>query len=431
MPISNGMNLAGLLGSSANIRSQYVAASVSTLADMDALIAKTGMAVGDQAYVQSNNKLYLYNGTGWYLVATVENAQPTAISGVESVYALASDGTATTITAVSEDPDGFPLTWSYAVTTGSLGNTATVSQADNVFTITPSTDEANAGEFSITFSVTDGATGVVSAVSAFTLAFGWTVDLSNVTYDNKSFAVTGNGLYNLDLAFNNDGTKMYVLIYTTDTLYQYSLTTAWDVSTASYDNVSFSFSSQDSVPYSFTMTPDGTKIIVQGNSNFSIFQYSLSTAFDLSTISYDNVSLSAAVDHFSNGRVRFGQNGEKMFMKGGNNVYQYSLSTAYDISTASYNNVSFDVGSQFEIPTAFAFDLSGTKMYAVGLGNTKIHQYTLSTGFDLSTASYDNVTLNYSSQVNKGGGMVFSQSGHKFYMTSDNTDTVYQYSTGL
>ena len=40
MPISNGMNLARLLGSSTNIRSQYVAASVSTLADMDALIAE-------------------------------------------------------------------------------------------------------------------------------------------------------------------------------------------------------------------------------------------------------------------------------------------------------------------------------------------------------------------------------------------------------
>ena len=137
MPISNGMNLARLLGSSTNIRSQYVAASVSTLADMDALIAKTGMAVGDQAYVQSNNKLYLYNGAGWYLVATVENAQPTTISGVESVYALASDGTATTITAISNDPEGFPLTWSYAITTGSLGSTATVSQTDNVFTDYP------------------------------------------------------------------------------------------------------------------------------------------------------------------------------------------------------------------------------------------------------------------------------------------------------
>ena len=256
-------------------------------------------------------------------------------------------------------------------------------------------------------------------------------DLSTASYDSVSFSVSSQDTTPHDIVFNNDGTKMYVLIFTTDTLYQYSLTTAWDVSTASYDNVSFSFSSQDSVPYSFTMTPDGTKIIMQGNSNFSIFQYSLSTAFDLSTISYDNVSLSAAVDHFSNGRVRFGQNGEKMFMKGGNNVYQYSLSTAYDISTGSYDNVSFDVSSQVSTPIAFAFDLSGTKMYAVGLGNTKVHQYTLSTAFDISTASYDNVTLNYASQVSKGGAMTFSQSGHKFYMTSDNTDTVYQYSTGL
>ena len=206
MPISNGRNLAKLLGSSANIRSRYVApvesgSSVSTLADMDALIAETGMTTGDQAFVQENNKLYLYNGTGWYLVATVENAQPTTISGVESAYSLANDGTATVITAVSEDPEGFPLTWSYAVTTGSLGSTATVSQTDNVFTITPSTDTANAGEFSITFSVTDGSTGVVSAVSAFTLAFSI---LSQASYDNVSFSVASQDGYPWGFVFNTD-----------------------------------------------------------------------------------------------------------------------------------------------------------------------------------------------------------------------------------
>ena len=84
---------------------------------------------------------------------------------------LATDGTATTITAVSTDPEGFPLTWSYAVTTGSLGSTATVSQADNVFTITPSAANADAGTFSVTFSVTDG-TNITTQVADFTLAFG-------------------------------------------------------------------------------------------------------------------------------------------------------------------------------------------------------------------------------------------------------------------
>ena len=143
------------------------------------LTAATGMSTGDMAYVTANNKLYLYTGSGWFLVATVQNNSPTAITGVASTVDLAKDGTATTITAVSTDPDGYALTWSYSVTTGSLTNgggaTATVSQADNVFTITPTTTTSYGGEFSITFSASDG-TNTATAISAFTLVFeyNWT-----------------------------------------------------------------------------------------------------------------------------------------------------------------------------------------------------------------------------------------------------------------
>ena len=149
-------------------------------ATMALLAAATGMSTGDMAYVTANNNLYLYTGSGWFKVATVENNSPSAITGVAAATTLADDGTATVITAVSTDPEGFPLTWSYSVTTGSLTNgggaTATVSQSANVFTITPTTTEAYAGTFSITFSATDGVNGAVNAVSAFTLAFGfdWT-----------------------------------------------------------------------------------------------------------------------------------------------------------------------------------------------------------------------------------------------------------------
>jgi len=143
-----------------------------TVANMAGLIALTGMSTGQIALVSALNRVFMYTGTGWFKIADMTNATPTDITGVDASYALAIDGTPTTITAVSTDPEGFPLTWSYAVTAGSLGSTATVAQADNVFTITPSTTEAHAGTFSITFSVTDGATGAVSVVSAFTLAFG-------------------------------------------------------------------------------------------------------------------------------------------------------------------------------------------------------------------------------------------------------------------
>jgi len=154
-----------------DIKYQPAGSATATYSDMAALIAATGMSAGDQALVTALNKVFMYTGTAWYLVATMTNDSPTAITGVNGAYSLATDGTATTVTAVSTDPEGFPLTWSYAVTTGSLGSTATVSQTDNVFTVTPSSAEADAGSFSITFSVTDGATGAVSAVSSFTLAF--------------------------------------------------------------------------------------------------------------------------------------------------------------------------------------------------------------------------------------------------------------------
>lgn len=145
--------------------------STQQLSTMSDLISLTGMATGDMAFVDSNKNLFYYNGTGWFKVATVTQDSPTAITGVNGTYSLANDGTPTTITAVSTDPEGFPLTWSYAVTSGSLGSTATVSQTNNVFTITPSTDTAHAGSFSITFSVTDGVSSATSVVSAFTLVF--------------------------------------------------------------------------------------------------------------------------------------------------------------------------------------------------------------------------------------------------------------------
>jgi hypothetical protein len=147
------------------------AGAASSVTAMTDLVALTGMTTGQTALVTSLNRIFMYTGSGWFKIADMVNESPTAITGVNAAITLATDGTASVITAVSTDPEGFPLTWSYAVTTGSLGSTATVSQADNVFTITPSSTEADAGTFSITFSVTDGATGAVNAVSAFTLAF--------------------------------------------------------------------------------------------------------------------------------------------------------------------------------------------------------------------------------------------------------------------
>lgn len=105
---------------------------------------------------------------------TMVNAGPTPITGINSSYVLNGRGGADTVlTAISADPDGFPLTWSYTITSGSLNGT-TIAQADNVFTINPhDTQDAN---FELTISASDGANAATKAVS-FSLAHMPQVDI--------------------------------------------------------------------------------------------------------------------------------------------------------------------------------------------------------------------------------------------------------------
>ena len=145
------------------------------VADMAALVAVTGMAAGDKALVTGLNKLFMYTGSAWYLIATMTNSSPTAITGANATYTLASDGTATTITLVSTDPEGGPLTWAQTVSVGNLNGT-TISNVDNVFTVTP--HASNATTFSLQFSATDMVSGIATVVSAFTLSFGFGGTLS-------------------------------------------------------------------------------------------------------------------------------------------------------------------------------------------------------------------------------------------------------------
>ena len=78
---------------------------------------------------------------------------------------------------------------------------------------------------------------------------------------------------------------MYIIGNNTDAVSQYSLSTAWDISTASYDSISFSVSNEDSFPLSLKFKPDGTKMYIIGYTGSTIFQYTTgSTA--TATLSY-------------------------------------------------------------------------------------------------------------------------------------------------
>jgi len=260
---------------------------------------------------------------------------------------------------------------------------------------------------------------------------GETYDLANASYDSKSFSVGSQETFPSSLVFKPDGTKMFVVGYGNDAIFQYSLSTAWDVSTASYDSVSFNVSSQEPNSQGLFIKPDGTKFWITGNSD-KVWQYSMSTAWDISTASYDSVNFSTAGTATLPVGVEFRSDGKKMYLidvQGTQRVYQYNLTTAWDLSITSYDSVSFSTSSQDATPLDLTFNSDGTKMYMIGSTTDTIYQYGLSTAWDLSTASYDNVSFSVASQETSPRDVFFKPDGTKFYVVGDVNDTVYQYTS--
>ena len=202
-------------------------------------------------------------------------------------------------------------------------------------------------------------------------------DLSIASYA-QSFSVLGQETFVQDLFFKSDGAKMYVVGSIGDDVNEYDLSTAWDISTASYLQ-NFSVSAQDTNPQGLFFRPDGLKVYIVG--------------------------------------------------RGADEANEYNLSTAWDISTAAFVQ-SFSVAAQDTDPTGLAFNSDGTKMFVVGNGSDSVHQYTLTTGFDVSTASYDSVSFSVAAQDTNITGLFFHPDGIKMYVSGPDSDAVHEYTTG-
>lgn len=261
----------------------------------------------------------------------------------------------------------------------------------------------------------------------------WTdPDIANASYDSVSFSTSTQEGNPRGIAFKNDGTKMYVVGLANDAVFQYTLSTAWDVSTASYDSVTLSVLSQDSIARDITFKDDGTSFYITGETNDSIFQYDLTTAWDLSTASYASKSLSVSTQETSPKACAFKSDGTKVYVAGGSgggDIYQYSLSTAWDISTGSYDSVSFDTSTQESSPYGIQFNPDGDKMWIVGTTNDTVYQYSLSTAWNISTASYDSVSFSVATQDGLPLNLEFKSDGSKMYILGVTGDTIHQYST--
>ena len=259
--------------------------------------------------------------------------------------------------------------------------------------------------------------------------------MSTWSYDNVSFFAGARDSFSTGFEFKDDGTKLYIIGTTNDTVYEHTLSTAYDITTASYNSSDyFSITSQETSPYAVRFNSNGTKMYIIGDINTkSVFQYSLSTAWTVNTASYDNVSFNTTTNTTVTRPMDllFKPDGTKMYITCGtqDTVYQYSLSTAYDISTASYDNVSVSLSSQNSRLRSIAFNNDGTKMYTADDGSNRIYQYSLSTAYNIGTSSYDILNFSVNSQSLLPFSIAFNNNGTKLWVMDNNFDRLYQYST--
>lgn len=240
-----------------------------------------------------------------------------------------------------------------------------------------------------------------------------------------------------DAAFKSDGTKMYVLsVDPAGYVYQYSLSIAWDVSTASYDSVSFNAAANPAISannYGIAFKPDGTKMYLTDGTNGRVHEFGLSTAWDISTASYTNyLTTSMTANH----GLCFSPDGTKMLIATGIHhgvgAAYWTLSTAWDITTGTAVSYITGVSSGAGVGvTQVEYNDDGSKVYFLSNASGLVYQYSLTSAYDGQNYSNDSVTFNIAGQVTNYYGLVFGDSGTKMYVVDLDTssDGIYQYNT--
>ena len=235
--------------------------------------------------------------------------------------------------------------------------------------------------------------------------------------------------------FNPDGTRMYVSGISGNWILQYSLDTPFDVSSVNSDlagqicNFGSSIA-QDGANFEFNS--DGTKIFMADRADETIEQFKLTTAYDISTCVHEDeidLGITTLAD------LAFSRDGMKLFIYDQNvgagaqyTVEQFSLTSPYNLTNATlvatYTGPSGSIRTNIQqFAQAMVFNIDGTKMYITGGKATStathggVYEFTLSSPFDVNGAITYEGEFDVSAQVGQIAGLTFSANGSKMYIT--------------
>ena len=221
---------------------------------------------------------------------------------------------------------------------------------------------------------------------------------------------------------------------TTDAVIEHTLTTAYDISTATVNNtkvVHVSGGNDSHVPTQVVFNNDGTKMFVVNHANRrSVDYWSLTTAFDVSTASFDDLYSLIGKEQRANS-IAFNNDGTRMFIAGVGNdlqvrIHEFSLDTAFDLISGVTQLNTEDLISFHNHIDGVTFNYDGTKMYTINGVEDLMSQFKLTTPYDVSTLSLEG-TYNLSSLTNNSREVVFSNDGSKMFILDDLDNKIHEF----
>lgn len=211
------------------------------------------------------------------------------------------------------------------------------------------------------------------------------------------------------MSFSSDGTRMFVVGSVSKTVVAYLLSAAWDLSTASYEASKAINNPTQNATWAvdaMAFKPDGAKLFVSGSGFLQ--EYSLSTAWDISTATHSQTTAVGVRG------LAFKPDGTALLTASRSltdTVTKRDLSVAWDISSAS-------VSQQFSA-SVFAEDLflssDGSLLFLVA-GGPDIYKYVLSTPWDIATATLAQTRLIRNSITYTANGIAFRDDGSSMFI---------------